>query len=73
MLALRDEQAKGKVVGDYSKGFSNLCKVPIVLASIEGKVINWRDAKPRKEGNALARRCESEGCGFESWRQQRFF
>ena len=31
------------------------------------------DIQIRKEMNALARRCESEGCGFESRCQQRFF
>ena len=31
------------------------------------------DIQIRKEMNALARRCESEGCGFESRCQQRGF
>ena len=37
-----------------------------VLATCRGKVINQRDANPCKEGNALARRRELEGCGFAS-------
>ena len=44
-----------------------------VLATIWGKVFDQNDANPNKKGNYLARRCESDGHGFESQRQQRFF
>ena len=36
-----------------------------VLATNRGKVIKQDDASPCKEGNALARGCETEGQGFD--------
>ena len=39
--------------------------VPGILAANRGKaIIDWRDANPFKESNALARRHGLEGCGF---------
>ena len=46
---------------------------PKVLATNRGKVIDWRDANPCKQGNALGRGCKSEGRGFESQCRQEFF
>ena len=41
-----------------------------ILATNRGKVIDRRYGKHSKKGNAMARRYEWEGCGFESqsWR-----
>ena len=44
-----------------------------LLATYRCKVIGRRYPNPCKEGKDLARRQVTEGCGFESWCQQRIF
>lgn len=46
-------------------GFLPLLGPPRVLFTNRGKVIDGRDANPRTEGYALARRNESESHGFD--------
>ena len=43
------------------------------LASHSGRVIDERDAKPRKNGNAWAKRCKSEVYEFKSQSECRIF
>ena len=51
------------------EGLGNVTGVrfPRELATNSGKLINQREANPRKKGDALARRQELGGHGFENW------
>ena len=55
--------ALGDVAGDHESCFSDSSEVPTVLSTYRGKVIDHRVAVSFKEGNAQARRHESEGRG----------
>ena len=61
-----DGKALGNVSGYYSRGSSDLCHVPRVLATTRYKVMDQIVANPSKKRNALARIHMFEGSGFES-------
>ena len=51
--------------GNAASDLRELWPVPEILAANRGKaIIDWRDANPFKESNALARRHGLGGCGF---------
>ena len=72
-FTLLGEQAQGYVADDWSSGFVTYVRSPRAPITNWGKAINERDANPSKEGKALARRNELEGCRFKSWWWKRIF